>query len=710
MKRLLYLAITLLFIVTAWYVLVYAQHPGRPIRYVAYVGFNYSDPVEAEKRKYFDQMHIAALEMYLERLNKGEADYGAIFRLKKYECNFDSARIPAIYQEIAADPGIVLVVDNTWGKHIKEAKDIIRQDSLPVIALSADQNGLPFGHSAIFLDPNDPKPLFLIQYIRRVLGAHSVGFLTEEDYLLNQRFVNLMRQDTLQFRVLAHLSQKDQKNNTELYPEKAKAFQRNLGQVLSNRADSVILLNTHLGYGNELFNFLRTADNIPPKYILGLPGTTNLDPKILEEISKKGHTIIGLEVGAEAFPLLLENDWTALQRKYPPAMFSHERTNINLRRCFDAMNIFQTALENHQNTREGIATYFYGLPSKKIHINDELYEIDSSNILLRDPGFNETSGGTTRSSPVQINTSGKPIPCLQVGVDVLGISDVDIKGNSFNCNLLYWVIGDTANIRKEGYIGFENINSSQAKKESISEERHGKYVVRLYRISGKFTCDFETFDFPFDRHELRIPVSVFSSSDELKVSFDINRLKQLDKKKKKVFEISDWKNGAYTVTLDNQITNRLGSLSKITTDTNNLNEYLEKYKTLNIRLNISRQPWGAFILIILPLLMFTILPLFMLFFHKISFDDIGELIITSFLAAVAYSINLVQLSPTTDSMNRAYWFLLLTLTINFLCFLYVTYSDKQSTKEKPKSLKIGNLSVPYLLLILFVMLCYFIFR
>ncbi len=339
-----------------------------------------------------------------------------------------------------------------------------------------------------------------------------------------------------------------------------------------------------------------------------------------------------------------------------------------------------------------------------------MYEFDASNLLLRDPGFNETSAGTTRSSPVQINSDGNPIPCLQVGVDVLGISDVDIKGNSFNCNLLYWVIGDTVNINKEGYIGFENINSSQAKKEPISVERHGKYEVRLYRISGKFTCDFKTFDFPFDRHELRIPVSVFSSSDELKVSFDINRLKQLDKKKKKVFEISDWKNGAYTVTLDNQITNRLGALGKITTDTNNLNEYLEKYKTLNIRLNISRQPWGAFILIILPLLMFTILPLFMLFFHKISFDDIGELIITSFLAAVAYSINLVQLSPTTDAMNRAYWFLLLTLGINFLCFLYVTYADKQSTKETPKSLKVGKLTAPYLLLILFLMLCFFIFR
>jgi len=707
MKKIFYVLLAAAFVLSLF---VFAKHPARPVRYVAYVGFNYSSDSIARERKYFDQLHIAALELYLDRLNDSEEHYGAEFRLKKYECNFDSARIPSIYRDIAADRSIALVVDNTWGKHIKEAKDIIREDSLPVLALSADQNGLSFGLSAIFLDPNDPKPLYLIQYIRQVLGARSVGLITEEDYLLHQKFINLMSQDSLDFKVLERLSQRDQKNNTELYPEKAKAFRDRLPRILSNRADSVLLLNTHLGYGNELFKFLLTADGIPPKYILGLPGTTNLDPKILEEISKKGHTIIGLEVGSEAYPLQLDRDSSTLRQRYSRAIFSHERATVNLRRCFDAMNIFQTALEKGYYTRSSVAAYFSKLPGHKIQVNDELYEFDATNMLLRDPGFNETSGGTTRSSPVQINADGKPIPCLQVGVDVLGISDVDIKGNSFNCNLLYWVIGDTVNIKKEGYIGFENINSSQAKKEAISVERYGKFEVRLYRISGKFTCDFETFDFPFDRHELRIPVSVFSSSKQLKVSFDINRLKMLDKKKKKVFEISDWKNGAYTVTLDNQITNRLGSLDKITTDTNNLNEYLERYKTLNIRLNISRQPWGAFILIILPLLMFTILPLFMLFFHKISFDDIGELIITSFLAAVAYSINLVQLSPTTDAMNRAYWFLLLTLAINFLCFLYVTYADTQSTKEVPKSLKVGKLSVPYLLLILFVMLCYFIFR
>ena len=689
-------------------VFIFAKKPNRTVRYVAYVGFNYSSDSVARELKYFDRMHVATLEHYLQKLNEGERDYGVEFRLKKFECKFQDSLVAGIYGQIAADRSIVLVVDNTWGRHLKEARESILRESLPVIALSADQNGLDFGHNAIFLDPNDTRPLYLVRYIKQVLGAKTVGYVTEEDYPVHKKFVALMAQDSLKFKVLARLSQQDQINNTELRPDKRAAFQRNLWGLLLNPADSVILLNTHIGYGNELLNFLRTANGIPHKYLLGLPGTTNLPPRVLEEISKKGHTIISFETGTEAFPIRLERDTQALRRTCPRVFFSHERTSNNLRRCFDAMNIFQKALEEGKDTREELSDYFRRLGGHKLHVNDELYKFDSLNIMLRDPTFNEVHGGSTRASAKQINAAGKAIPCLQVGIDVLDVSDVDIKENSFNCNLLYWIIAAADDIDKEGYVSFVNINSNDAKKERVAEERRGKFLVRIYRISGKFSCDFESFDFPFDHHEIRIPVSVLGASDELKVSFDINRVQNLDREN--VFEIPDWRNDGYCVTLDNQITNRLASLDKITIDTNDRTEFLEKYKSLNVRFNISRQPWGAFILIILPLLMFTILPLFMLFFQKISFDDIGELIITSFLAAVAYSINLVQLSPTTDSMNRAYWFLLLTLVINFLCFIYVTYADNQASRKKPRVLKIGKLSVPYLLLILFVMLCYFIFR
>jgi hypothetical protein len=170
-----------------------------------------------------------------------------------------------------------------------------------------------------------------------------------------------------------------------------------------------------------------------------------------------------------------------------------------------------------------------------------------------------------------------------------------------------------------------------------------------------------------------------SSSDKLRISFDYSRLQINDKIED--FQFNDWDSEEYYVTVDNQLSNALASLDKVTFDPNDKAKYLETYKSLNVHLSVSRQPWGAIILIILPFLMFSALPLFMLFYHKASYEEAGELIITSFLATVAYSINLVQISPATDSLNLAYIFLVFTLAVNFFCFLFVSVSYSKSRKQ-----------------------------
>ena len=238
-------------------------------------------------------------------------------------------------------------------------------------------------------------------------------------------------------------------------------------------------------------------------------------------------------------------------------------------------------------------------------------------------------------------------------------------------------------------------------------------MVRIYRISGKFLGNFKSFKFPFDHHECKIPIAALSSSNKIRISFDHSRLQINDKIKD--FEFNDWDTKEYYVTLDNQLTNALGSPDKVTYDPNDKARYLENYKSLNVHLGVNRQPWGAIILIILPFIMFSALPLFMLFYQKSSFEEVGELIITSFLATVAYSINLVQISPATDSMNLAYIFLMMTLGINFFCFIYVTIVDRRrsasisedgSPKRRTSLLKVW---MPVILLMVFLWLLYMLF-
>ncbi len=688
-----------------------------PVKYIAYVGFNYSNPQKAEVSSYSDSLHIVALESYISRFN--EKEYGATYALKTFECDFREDTIQTLYNRIAADTNIILVIDNTWGRHIRHAAAIIK-DQIPVIALSADQNALEFGRNAIFLDPNDPQPNYLLKYIKSVLKAKKIGYITETDYLLHGKFQKVIEQEHLPCDTIIKLKQSDYVNNNEVPKNIADALERNLQAVLSDPDQKVILMNTHSGYGNVIINFLqKTKIDLSGKIFIGLPGITNLSETALEDISvRKKVTIIRYESSNEAPPFELYQDNKLLRKQHPIHLFSNKGMENMLHRCYDAMNILEIALQKGIKHRYQVRDYIKGLKNKKITILNELYEFDSVCILRREPSFNQVQDGKTRSCPTQINTSGQPIPNLRVGIDVIDMNEIDIKKNTFDCNLLYWVIADSQYINKEGYIDFDNISSEEANRYRIAEERDSNYIVRIYRISGKFLANFESFDFPFDRHELRIPISALSSSDKIKISFDYSRLQIKDKKKE--FKFNDWNAEEYFVTLDNQLTNQLGALDKITFDTSDQAKYLEKYKNLNVRLVVSRRPWGAIILIIVPFLMFSALPIFMLFFHKASFEEVGELIITSFLAAVAYSINLVQLSPTTDSMNRAYLFLLLTLAINFICFIYVTYADKKNKDEieaarseatgtPNKRYSVRKSWIPFILLVIFLILLYLIF-
>ena len=689
---------------------------SRPVKYVAYVGFNYLNAARDSANNYLDSLYIVSLETYLQRINAhaDPAPYPAEYRLKTFQCDYRPDTIPAIYQSIVADTNIALVIDNTWGRYIRRAAPFIR-NQVPVMSMSADQNRLDFGENALFLQPNDPQPNYFVQFIDKVLKKKSVGFVTECDYLLHNLFLESLRQQEFQYDSVC-LWQRSYVRNREVPKDSVYVMEQQLQKMLSKPQPEVILLNTHTGYCDAILQFVERS-NFPPKTFVGI--STDLTDQELEKISReKGHTFIRYAAADEALPEEVYRDKEEIEKRFAKPFRNRDpkkeqQANNNLRRCFDAMKIFEIALRDGCTNRASLVAYLKGLKNRKISTEDNLYEFDSLLIQRKDPNFDQIHGGKTRSCATQINTYGEPIANLRVGLDVIDINDIDVRKNTFDCNLLYWVIADSQYISKEGYIDFSNISSEEANRYLIAEERDSNYVVRIYRISGKFLGNFKSFKFPFDRHELKIPIAALSSSNKIRISFDYSRLQINDKIKD--FQFNDWDTDEYFVTLDNQLSNALGSLDKVTYDPLDKAKYLENYKSLNVHLGVSRQPWGAIILIIMPFLMFSALPVFMLFFHKASFEEVGELIITSFLATVAYSINLVQISPATDSMNLAYIFLMLTLAVNFFCFIYVTIIDRQkkavvTTEGEPVVRRFSVLKVwmPILVLLVFLMLLYWV--
>ena len=159
----------------------------KPIRTIAYVGRFTDKNAEKQPDNRFDRMHEYTLKAYIDELNS--KDNPVQFELKTFDCKRDSLESALVYQQIAADTSIVSVVDNTWGNHIIGAREIIKSNGIPIIAMNADHNFADFGTQAVFTGNNDYLPSEIISFTTKVLAKKEVVFISEEDYSLHNSFL-----------------------------------------------------------------------------------------------------------------------------------------------------------------------------------------------------------------------------------------------------------------------------------------------------------------------------------------------------------------------------------------------------------------------------------------------------------------------------------------------------------------------------------------
>jgi len=130
-------------------------------------------------------LHEVTLKYYLEKIY---LPYTRL-ELKTFDCQRDGRISDSIYNEIAKDSNIVVVIDNTWGEHISECAHTIRNKKIPVISINADRNNLDFGLNTLFMGSNDHVPLDLTAFITKALRLKEINFLSEEDYPVHYGFL-----------------------------------------------------------------------------------------------------------------------------------------------------------------------------------------------------------------------------------------------------------------------------------------------------------------------------------------------------------------------------------------------------------------------------------------------------------------------------------------------------------------------------------------
>jgi hypothetical protein len=719
------LAVGLILAVTAFY---RQKSAGTNTYYVAYVG-RYADPIPT-----FDRLHELALRKYLDKLNAELS--GIRFELKPFKVNNVNGSF-AIYQEIQRDNRIVLVIDNSWGKDFQSVVSIVHDDKIPVININADKSVADFGNNAVFLGNDDGVPEKVTNFCTRILEHGKAIFITENNYALtdvyHKQFKNHGPVITSEIPLSSY--QPNENDRVNLYRDLDAKINELQSQAKDKKA--LVILNTHQYWGNEIIGYIE--DHYQNVLIIGGPyiinGTKYNSAHGPFDQSNKGNSLIMINFPNDAVSQKIYNDFNELKRTKgeDPMVFNDIKASLYVKRCLDAISLMRGALLDKDNnpksavSRNAFTDFFHNeLVGKKFVGNEgELYIFDNDLMLRDERPFELHTRGKTISFSKQLNQEGIPISNIYFGIEIINVSNIDVGRKSFHADFFYWVKSDSANPDVDKYIQFRNERRQNSERDiPLYTEPESPFpnegrpnlerdippkakpdspVYKLFKKSADFSMDVDFNKYPFDSQELRIEVEIIKPKDKI-ISFD-NADFEDSKAKMKKANLDEWTIKDFYITVDNYITTSLHG------DVFSENQTPQKFKTLNVRMPISRNSAVPIVTIILPLLMIGITAISILFVKDNSFANVGEVCVVIFLSVVTYSVGFAQLTPRSNVLTIADILFYGTFLLVLLIFLRIIFfsssliSDSVRAWSNKRAVSIGlGASIGYLMLIVAIII------
>jgi hypothetical protein len=672
---------------------------GKKIKYVAYIG-RYTPPKDAKiKTPKFDLLHEVTLRSYVNEIKLPDTK----LELKAFSCRNSGQVSDSIYQQIANDPDIVAVIDNTWGEHIKNCAKTIKEKNIPVISINADRNNLDYGNNVIFTGNNDNVPSDIAAFVKKILHIQKVNFITEEDYALHENYLETFRREGIEINKMFSIKAKDfSKDSASFYDQIIQYYKTN-----PKEQERLTIISVHFTIGSNLLAYI--DKNFDRMKMLGHAYIVNTG-QLKKFGDKNDNQLIIISNPTDAVTKHLYNDIERLKKKYPD-YFEMKNHPMFVERCLDATEILKNKFdlskkEGFENidsavSKESFVHFFHSLKNKTIEEEDEIYEFDSALTVIPELYFTEYAGGKLHSYPLQLNLDRKVIPNLFFGMEIVDIYNIDMNANSFTADFYYWVKLDSSNKDAEKFIIFQNMKQNESSKELIFDKTDGSTIYKLYKVSGIFFVNFQLREYPFDKQEIYIRAEILNPSDRLKVSFDQKSF-ELDEKAIDKFKITEWEKLKYYVTVDNEIQRGMHGDPDI--EENQLNEF----KNIYFRLDVKRKFVTPLLEIILPAIMIGIISLTLLFMRDVSFENLGEVSIGIFMSIVAFSISYSASTPNSDDLTKADYLFWLTFMVVLLNFMVVVVLNAIYATEKVKTMNIRKLStfitIIYFGLVIFVLL------
>jgi hypothetical protein len=648
----------------------------KPLRYIAYVGRYTDKNAEKQPDNRFDRMHEYMLRQYVKELN--DNNYPVYFELKTFDCKRDPKEAAAVYSQIAADSSIVGVIDNTWGVHLAGAQEVIRKNTIPVIAINADHNFADFGQQAVFTGNNDYLPSEINSFISKVLNKKEVIFISEEDYSLHKSFLADFEKKGIKVKKMFTIKN-SAKDKQLAFDSLANAIDAEVKKDSSIKKTWVVV-NLHNEYGQKLLNYVDAKHN---------------------NFHLVGHAYITQTVGNFKFGklnsnelILINNPTDAVSRKIALdlAKFKQEDPKVFLKtvspmfpkRCYDAVSIIGNYFNLNKDTvpgRREYVDYFSSLRNTTQKTTDELYYFNGKNELVPDLFYVQYKDGRLYSYREQLNKKGEVIPNIVAGMEIIDLYNIDVGTNTFQADFYYWIKADSMNSDAERFILFPNMKESGSAKSLVLEKVENGMIYKLYKVSGLFHQDYDLKDYPFDQQEISISMEVMNPAEKLKIAFDQSAFQQ-DSNFLEKFKVRAWEKEKYLLTVDNRISSTMRG------DPASMEDDLKKYQVFSFRLFVKRTITGPFLEIIMPLMLIGFVAIALLFIMDLSFSNIGEVSAGTFLGIITFSIAMASLAPTTDSITRSDILFWVTFAVVLTCFLTIIVCNSMfGTKEEIRNIK-----------------------
>lgn len=617
-----------------------ARFPGQAKTfYVAYVG--------RYERHGFDRLHELALKKYLDELN-AEAR-GWRLELKTFNNGGDARTSRKIYEEIAGAGQHVLVIDNTWGRELQPVASFIREKQLPVIAINADRQGTDFADNVVFLGHDDDVPRVVTRFVHGVLKCAEIILIDEESYALKEEYRKELEATPVKVsRLSVSTNNVDVNERNKLFHD----LDTQLGEMRQRGIQSpTVVINTHAAWGVEIVNYIDTRQRGVD--ILGGPYVVNWSSASQFGRNDHGNSLIMLTTPSDA---ITNKVYLDLKEIHGADSEVSQIVNAQLfvKRCLDAVSILRGAVYDEGAVRfkpavsRGDFTAFFQrqLKSAAYTGRHDLYEFDQNLLLRNEKAFEKHFRGDVFSFARQLNSRGDVIANVYFGLEIINISNIDTENRSFHADFFYWVKFDKDYPHVEKYIHFRNEKNASKPEPIFGDDTHGQEVYKLYKKSADFTMEVDFGRYPLDTQDLNIELELINPADSLRISFDHESFNQ-SKSNVGQFNLGEWRREDLYVTVDNFIGKSLrGSYDDEARSA-------RRFKTLNVRMPISRRLASPFVTILLPLIVMGLTAIAVLAVKDNSFANIGQISVGIFLSIVTFSITFAQNAPRSSGLTIA---------------------------------------------------------